>query len=71
MEEMNITFKKIRPDVAPGVRSYDVLLEGEPVGVVSNRQGGYWRAHNSAGHWVSSSFCRSRREACKHWEKST
>ena len=65
---MNITFKKIRPDVAPGVRSYRVLVNGTPVGFVSNRQGNYWRANDNAGHWVSSSFCRSRIEACKHWE---
>lgn len=41
-------------DPAPGVRAYDVLMGTQPIGTVTNRRGGWWRAITPAGHFRGS-----------------
>lgn len=53
------------PDPAAGVRAYQVTRLGTPIGTVTNRPGGWWRAFDLTGAIVSSSFCHTRGEAAR------
>lgn len=48
---------------APCTTLYDITVDGQRVGQVQSRRGGYWRAVSLDGSRTSSSWCRTRAEA--------
>jgi hypothetical protein len=58
-------FKKVSDRHLEGITSYDVYVGDTLLGVVQDRQGGWWRGFGEGefGSVTSSSFCLTRREA--------